>query len=185
MKVKIVQRKNPQKPDEPGKFYGQPVLDGVVGMDMICRQIAGRSSLTAGDVKNVLTNFLDELPTYMLMNRSVQLEDFGILRISFGSEGVDRAEDFSCQTPNLQPTAPPFLRIPSISPLSKFRLVVWRNTCAAARPALQGTGRPCRNTGSPLRVATCRSFDASKQHGILRHEAVCLIVVTVLSAFFP
>ena len=95
MKVKIVQRKNPQKPDEPGKFYGQPVLDGVVGMDMICRQIAGRSSLTAGDVKNVLTNFLDELPTYMLMNRSVQLEDFGILRISFGSEGVDRAEDFS------------------------------------------------------------------------------------------
>ena len=26
MKVKIVQRKNPQKPDEPGKFYGQPVL---------------------------------------------------------------------------------------------------------------------------------------------------------------
>ena len=59
MKVKIVQRKNPQKPDEPGKFYGQPVLDGVVGMDMICRQIAGRSSLTAGDVKNVLTNFLD------------------------------------------------------------------------------------------------------------------------------
>ena len=95
MKVKIVQRKNPQKPDEPGKFYGQPVLDGVAGMDMICRQIAGRSSLTAGDVKNVLTNFLDELPTYMLMNRSVQLEDFGILRISFGSEGVDRAEDFS------------------------------------------------------------------------------------------
>ena len=59
-------------------------------MDMICRQIAGRSSLTAGDVKNVLTNFLDELPTYMLMNRSVQLEDFGILRISFGSEGVGR-----------------------------------------------------------------------------------------------
>ena len=45
MKVKIVQRKNPQKPDEPGKFYGQPVLDGVVGMDMICRQIAGRSSV--------------------------------------------------------------------------------------------------------------------------------------------
>ena len=71
MKVKIVQRKNPQKPDEPGKFYGQPVLDGVVGMDMICRQIAGRSSLTAGDVKNVLTNFLDELPTYMLMNLSL------------------------------------------------------------------------------------------------------------------
>ena len=73
MKVKIVQRKNPQKPDEPGKFYGQPVLDGVVGMDMICRQIAGRSSLTAGDVKNVLTNFLDELPTYMLMIRGVKI----------------------------------------------------------------------------------------------------------------
>ena len=53
MKVKIVQRKNPQKPDEPGKFYGQPVLDGVVGMDMICRQIAGRSSLTAGCKKCV------------------------------------------------------------------------------------------------------------------------------------
>ena len=58
MKVKIVQRKNPQKPDEPGKFYGQPVLDGVVGMDMICRQIAGVRRLRPG-CKNVLTNFLD------------------------------------------------------------------------------------------------------------------------------
>ena len=48
MKVKIVQRKNPQKPDEPGKFYGQPVLDGVVGMDMICRRIAGVRRLRPG-----------------------------------------------------------------------------------------------------------------------------------------
>lgn len=95
MKVKIVYRKNPLKPDEPGKYYGQPSIDRQITMDTICRQIAGRSSLTAGDVKNVLTNFLDELPTYMLMNQSVQLEDFGTLRISFGSLGVDKPEEFA------------------------------------------------------------------------------------------
>ena len=95
MKYKLVPRKNPQKKDDPPKVYAQPVYDGTIDTDFIGRQIAGRSSLTTGDILNVLSNFFDELPTYMLMNRSVQLEDFGILRISFGSEGVDRAEDFS------------------------------------------------------------------------------------------
>lgn len=47
-----------------------------------------------------------------------------------------------------------------------------------------GGGRPCRNNGSPLRVATCRSFDPSKQHGIPRHEAVCLMLLRHFSPSF-
>ena len=95
MKVKIVQRKNPQKPDEPGKILRSAGArrSGRDGYDL--SSDCGAFVAYGRGCKNVLTNFLDELPTYMLMNRSVQLEDFGILRISFGSEGVDRAEDFS------------------------------------------------------------------------------------------
>jgi hypothetical protein len=29
------------------------------------KEIAGRSSLTRGDIENVLTNFIDELPTFL------------------------------------------------------------------------------------------------------------------------
>lgn len=95
MKVKLVEKRNPMKPMLAKKVYGHPCMDVKVTMDVIARQVAGRSSLSVGDVKNVLTNFLEEIPTFLLLNHAVELADFGNLRISFGSKGAATAEEFS------------------------------------------------------------------------------------------
>lgn len=88
MKVKLIPRKNPQDREAAPKYYAEPQNEGTISIDFIARQIAGRSSLTVGDIKNVLSNFLEEMPTYMLLGRSVKLNELGTFRISFSSEGA-------------------------------------------------------------------------------------------------
>ena len=63
-------------------------------LDYVSRRIAGRSSLTVGDISNVLKNFLDEVPALMLLGKSVKLDEVGIMRISFSSEGVANPKEF-------------------------------------------------------------------------------------------
>ena len=49
MKIRLVPKKNPQKREEV-KFYANPVNLGHKSLDDIARDIAGRSSLTRGDI---------------------------------------------------------------------------------------------------------------------------------------
>lgn len=86
MKIKMVQRKNPQKKSEV-KFYASPVNLGRKTLKDIAKDIAGRSSLTRGDIENVLSNFIDCLPGYLRDGFSVQLSEFGTMRLTLSSEG--------------------------------------------------------------------------------------------------
>jgi predicted histone-like DNA-binding protein len=94
MKYKLLQRKNPQQPQEPGKYYAMPVNDGRVSQKAIATEIAGLSSLARGDVSNVIDSLIDTIPKYLLMGKSVNLGDLGTLRLSFSSAGAATPEDF-------------------------------------------------------------------------------------------
>ncbi len=94
MKYKVIEKGNPQKPAEPKKQYASPVNAGKFTIKDFAKEIAGRSSLTKGDIENVLSNFLDELPTFLKLGLSVQLGDFGTLRLTLASEGVPLGEKF-------------------------------------------------------------------------------------------
>lgn len=94
MKFKLVARKNPQDRKLNAKYYAQPEYNGTVDIDFMARQISGRSSLTAGDIKNVLSQFLEEIPTFMLLGYSVKLNELGSFRISFSSDGAENPEAF-------------------------------------------------------------------------------------------
>lgn len=75
-----------------GKFYASPVNSGKVTLKELAARIERNSSLSKGDILNVISNLLDELPEYLKDGKSVKLGDFGTLRISFSSEGVDKPE---------------------------------------------------------------------------------------------
>lgn len=94
MKYKLVPRVNPQKRSDPPKYYAQPMYDGMVDIEFIARQIAGRSSLTTGDIMNVLRNFFEEIPVYMLLGQTVKLDNLGTFRISFTSDGAESEDAF-------------------------------------------------------------------------------------------
>ena len=95
MKYKLLQRRNLQQPDAPQKWYASPVNAGKVSQKDISNDIVALSSLSRGDVSNVIDSLLDTLPKYLLMGKSVSLGDLGTFRLSFSSKGADTPESFN------------------------------------------------------------------------------------------
>ena len=98
MKIKLVKRKRPGAKDDAGKLYANPVNVGKKTMHDIAKDIAGRSSLTRGDIENVLFNFIDRLPNYLRDGFSVQLGEFGTMRLTLSSEGAATVKAFKTET---------------------------------------------------------------------------------------
>ena len=97
MKIKLQKKKNPQKRTEE-KYYANPVNLGKKTLRDIARDIAGRSSLTRGDIENVLTNFMECLPSYLRDGFSVQLGEFGTMRLTLSSTGALDEKSFKVET---------------------------------------------------------------------------------------
>ncbi len=95
MKIKLIQRGNPQQPTAPKKWYANPVNQGTISNHQISKEISGRSSLTRGDVINVLDNLIDELPKYLTAGNSIKLGDFGTFRLSIQGTGSDTKEEYN------------------------------------------------------------------------------------------
>lgn len=93
MKYKMTQRANPQDRTQI-KWYAAPVNEGRVTQREIAADIVELSSLSRGDISNVIESLITIVPRYLMLGRSVNLGDLGTLRISFGSEGVDEKEQF-------------------------------------------------------------------------------------------
>ena len=98
MKIKLIERRKPGTKTSPGKFYASPVNVGKKTLRDIAHDIAGRSSLTRGDIENVLANFMDCLPHYLRDGFSVQLGEFGTMRLTLSSEGAATEKAFKTET---------------------------------------------------------------------------------------
>jgi predicted histone-like DNA-binding protein len=94
MKYKLIQRKNPRDLTKV-KWYALPVSNGRVNKPELSAEIVSLSSLSRGDVSNVIENMIDVIPKYLLMGKSVSLGELGIFRISFSSDGVDDPGEFT------------------------------------------------------------------------------------------
>ena len=95
MKVKPVKRKNPQDFTAEPKYYGNTVKAGTMTVEKLAKEIAGRSSLSRGDIQNVLYNFLEQLPVFLEIGMSVQLGAFGTMRLTLETTGVNTPEEFT------------------------------------------------------------------------------------------
>lgn len=98
---KRVQRKNPQDKAAPAKYYPQVVSWGKpVTLDGLIHKMTYSSSLTKGDIKSVLTNFVTAMRTELFNGHSVNIEDFGVFSLSATTEGSDKRED--CQADKIK-----------------------------------------------------------------------------------
>jgi predicted histone-like DNA-binding protein len=98
MKFKLIEKGNPNQPTAPKKWYPSAVNAGKFTIKDFAKDIAGRSSLTRGDIENVLSNFMEELPTFLKLGMSVQLGEFGTMRLNLSGEGADTPADFKTET---------------------------------------------------------------------------------------
>jgi predicted histone-like DNA-binding protein len=95
MEYKRLHRLLPGHPQGKIIQYAIPVNTGKITTKEIAEAIAGRSALTRGDIESVLLNFIDELPTFLKHGMSVQLGNFGTIRLTISSEGVEEGKPFT------------------------------------------------------------------------------------------
>jgi predicted histone-like DNA-binding protein len=95
MKYKMVPKANPQDRAAAPKLFAAPVYSGALDLKRISGELAALSSLSSGDVYNVLVNFVEALPKHLKDGFKLNLGDFGIFKVSFSSEGVEEQKQFN------------------------------------------------------------------------------------------
>ena len=95
MRIKLIQRFNPLDRNQAPKYYAHMENEGVVDLDGLSNQITKYSSLSLGDVSNVLENMVDAAALFLLMGRGVQIGRLGMLRVVLKSGGAETPEKFN------------------------------------------------------------------------------------------
>ncbi len=93
LSYRVVARKSPLTQEV--KYYANPVTAGTVTTEDLAKEIAGRCSLTYGDMLNVFRNINDVIPKYLSMGLHVQINGLGTLFLSMKSFGAATKEDFT------------------------------------------------------------------------------------------
>lgn len=96
VKFKILKRANPLD-REKELYYPAPVFGEQIGEDELTEEISYASSVNQSDVRSILSNLLEILPRHLMHGDSVNLEKFGIFRLSFESTGSENENDVSAQ----------------------------------------------------------------------------------------
>ena len=81
-------RKNPQMKDDAGKYYPQLIVWGKPAtLDTLAVEMTDMSSLSYGDIKSVLTNFVRAMRNELYNGHSVNIEGFGVFGLAATTEG--------------------------------------------------------------------------------------------------
>lgn len=97
MFYRLVQKANPLD-QEHKQRYATSVNAGKIDTRMIAKTLAQKSSLTTGDVMNVLENLMEEIPRWLGQGYSVSLWELGTFRLSLSSQGVKEQKEFNTRT---------------------------------------------------------------------------------------
>ena len=85
LQFNVIEKANPQTKEK--KWYATPRLTGNRDLKNLSKDLSEVSSLSAGDVQNVIVNLIDQLPKWLMEGDSVKLDGFGTFRLSFSSAG--------------------------------------------------------------------------------------------------
>ena len=85
-------------------FHPRVVLVGNVTTDQVAREIAAYSSLSSGDVKNVIDNLVTVMTQHLQASQSVTLDGLGSFRLTMRSSGrgVETADEVADSQATLQ-----------------------------------------------------------------------------------
>jgi len=89
---KKVGRGNPLNSKADPKFYLQLVTMGQATLETIAYDMKETSSLSLGDIKSVLANFVSAMRRALYNGHSVNIPDFGVFSLSARCEGAETAE---------------------------------------------------------------------------------------------
>lgn len=91
---KVVTRpSDPRVPNSPKKYYPHLITLGQsVNLKYIAQKMQGYSSLSIGDIKSVIQNFVEKMKEQLLEGKSVNIEGLGVFMLTACSKGADAAK---------------------------------------------------------------------------------------------
>ena len=92
----LTKRKDPQT--KTFKWYAQPATKGAMDADETAKMAVADTTLSKGEFKHSMEVATEKLIPLILSGISVTIGDLGKLRLSFGSKGVEKMEEFNAQT---------------------------------------------------------------------------------------
>ena len=93
---KLVEKGNPQKPDEPKKFYAQAKSRSELTFRQLAKEIAeGSTTVSDSDVLAVLNDLTKVLRRHLANGEIVRFGDFGSFQISLSSQGAATEANFN------------------------------------------------------------------------------------------
>lgn len=97
---KIITRPtDPRVPNSPKRYYPQLITLGQsVDLKYLAQKMRDRSSLSVGDIKSVIQNFVDKLKEQLLEGKSINIEGLGVFMLAARSKGEDLAKDISAKS---------------------------------------------------------------------------------------
>lgn len=120
----LIQRADPRDRTLPQKWYATPASRGRIDIDALSSDIAGASSLSPGDIANVIKSLVVSVPKFLMLGISVDLGDLGYMRISFSSKGFENKEEFDAtQIDDIKIIFTPSTKLKSILAASRFKAV--------------------------------------------------------------
>lgn len=93
MKFKVVQKRNPQSPDDPQKWYAHIVLGGETSMDDIVEEIEKFSALSEPDIRGVIIGLENVVQNKLAEGRIVRFDRLGSLYPSLSSSPSEDEKD--------------------------------------------------------------------------------------------
>jgi len=93
IQLKVVQKKNPQDLEAPGKFYVKAVKTQTVDLEWMAKQIANQYTVGEPDCLAVLSAFVHNMQVELSQGRIVELGNLGNFQIGVLSHPSDTADE--------------------------------------------------------------------------------------------
>ena len=95
----ITRPTDPRVPNSPKRFYPHLITLGQsVSLKYLAEKMRDRSSLSVGDIKSVIQNFVDKMKEQLLEGKSVNIEGLGVFMLTARSKGADLAKDITAKS---------------------------------------------------------------------------------------
>ena len=90
---------DPRVENSPKKYFPQLVTLGQsVNLAFIAQKMQDRSSLSIGDIRSVVQNFVEKLKEQLLEGKTVNIAGLGVFMLAAKSKGSDKAEDITAKS---------------------------------------------------------------------------------------
>ncbi|MGO4707590.1 DNA-binding protein [Chryseobacterium sp. 2TAF14] len=98
IKFKVVQKRNPQSPDDPQKYYADIIGDGTTTLSDLAKYASTVSTVSKADILAVLESTFSKIADDVADGKIVYVGEYFTLQAGGSSEGKETAEEVTASS---------------------------------------------------------------------------------------